>query len=121
MLYVFDEPTVGLHPHDIDAMVELLVRLRDRGNTVLVVEHDPAVMVHADEIVEIGPGPGSAGGRLVFQGTFAGLVDSDGPTGRALAEADPRPRKPRSPAGWVRVEDASRNNLGDITVDIPCG
>lgn len=121
MLYVFDEPTVGLHPHDIDAMVELLVRLRDRGNTVLVVEHDPAVMAHADEIVEIGPGPGSAGGSLVFQGTFAGLVDSDGPTGHALAEADPRPRKPRSPAGWVRVENARRNNLGDITVDIPCG
>lgn len=121
MLYVFDEPTVGLHPHDIDAMVELLCRLRDRGNTVLVVEHDPAVMAHADEIIEIGPGPGSAGGRLVFQGTFDGLLHSDGPTGRALGAQAPTPSTRRKPAGWVRIANASTNNLGDITVDVPRG
>ncbi|MCM1011193.1 MULTISPECIES: ATP-binding cassette domain-containing protein [unclassified Brevibacterium] len=121
MLYVFDEPTVGLHPHDVTAMVDLLGQLRDRGNTVLVVEHDPAVMAQADEVIEIGPGPGSAGGRLVFQGTFDGLLDSDGPTGRALATGREEQRHPRSPDGWVRIANATTNNLGDITVDIPRG
>ncbi|SDT07244.1 Excinuclease UvrABC ATPase subunit [Brevibacterium sandarakinum] len=121
MLYVFDEPTVGLHPHDVDAMVELLCRLRDRGNTVLVVEHDPAVMARADEIIEIGPGPGSAGGRLVFQGTFDGLLGSDGPTGQALTAQAPTRRTPQTPDGWVTIANARTNNLGDVTVDVPYG
>ncbi|WP_110588856.1 ATP-binding cassette domain-containing protein [Microbacterium suaedae] len=121
MLYVFDEPTVGLHPHDVEAMVGLLCRLRDRGNTVLVVEHDPAVMACAEEIIEIGPGPGSAGGRLVFQGTFDSLLDSDGPTGRALRAQTPATSSPRQPTGWVTIAHAGTNNLRDITVDIPCG
>lgn len=121
MLYVFDEPTVGLHPHDINAMIELLRQLRDRGNTVLVVEHDPAVMEQADEIIEIGPGAGSAGGRLVFQGAFDGLRNSAGPTGRMLtSEVQPR-NEPRSPAGWLSVEHAQRNNLDDVSVDVPIG
>ncbi|NYI71918.1 excinuclease UvrABC ATPase subunit [Naumannella cuiyingiana] len=121
MLYVFDEPTVGLHPHDVDAMIELLGRLRDRGNTVLVVEHDPAVMARADEIIEIGPGPGSAGGRLIFQGSFDDLVRSDGPTGRALRAQAPTVPTPRKPAGRVTIANARTNNLDDVTVDLPLG
>ena len=121
MLYVFDEPTVGLHPHDIDSMVALLRQLRDRGNTVLVVEHDPAVMERADEVIEIGPGAGSAGGRLVFQGTFDGLKDSAGPTGKMLTmQVQPR-GEPRPPDGWLNVKHARRNNLSDVSVDVPCG
>ncbi|QDQ97712.1 ATP-binding cassette domain-containing protein [Tomitella fengzijianii] len=121
MLYVFDEPTVGLHPHDVAAMVEVLCRLRDRGNTVLVVEHDPAVMACADEIIEIGPGPGRDGGRLVFQGSFRGLLDSDGPTGRALRAPAPTTPTPRSPTGWATIVNARTNNLDGVTVDIPRG
>ncbi|MFD0995702.1 excinuclease UvrABC ATPase subunit [Pseudoclavibacter chungangensis] len=119
MLYVFDEPTVGLHPHDVDAMVDLLVRLRDRGNTVLVVEHDPAVMARADEIIEIGPGPGPAGGRLVFQGNYDELLESDGPTGRALRSRFPTTAVPRNPSGAMTIANATRNNLRGITVEIP--
>lgn len=121
MLYVFDEPTVGLHPANVGAMVELLCRLRDRGNTVLVVEHDPAVMERADEIIEIGPGPGGAGGRLVFQGRFDGLVRSDGPTGRALNTERAAKVTPRQPAGWVTVANARTNNLDNVTVEVPLG
>lgn len=121
MLYVFDEPTVGLHAHDVDAMVELLCRLRDRGNTVLVVEHDPAVMARADEIIEIGPGPGAAGGHLVFQGSYRALLDSDGPTGQALRARRPTTPTPRTPSGWVRIANARTNNLRDVTVEVPRG
>jgi excinuclease UvrABC ATPase subunit len=121
MLYVFDEPTVGLHPHDIDSMVELLRQLRDRGNTVLVVEHDPAVMERADEVIEIGPGAGSDGGQLVFQGTFDKLKESAGPTGRMLTTKVQTRVEPRPPAGWLGVEHARRNNLGDVSVEVPLG
>ncbi|MFC5277026.1 hypothetical protein [Brachybacterium sacelli] len=102
MLYVFDEPTVGLHPHDIDSMVTLLSQLRDRGNSVLVVEHDPAVMAVADEIIEIGPEAGSGGGRLVFQGSFSELGAADTPTSRALAARHPEVVAPRSPGAGSR-------------------
>ncbi|MFC7457072.1 ATP-binding cassette domain-containing protein [Brachybacterium sp. GCM10030267] len=121
MLYVVDEPTVGLHPSDVADMAELLQQLRDRGNTVLVVEHDPALMAMADEIVEIGPGAGEQGGRLVFQGSFEQLREADTPTGHALAAQRPTVQTPRVPRDWVRVESARRNNLQDVTERIPTG
>jgi len=121
MLYVFDEPTVGLHPRDVPAMTALLARLRDKGNSVLVVEHDPAVMAVADQIVEVGPGAGDQGGRLVFQGTFAELRRADTPTAAALARRRPIKQRPRTPSGSLTVVDATRNNLRHVTVAIPTG
>ncbi|UFS97519.1 ATP-binding cassette domain-containing protein [Nocardia huaxiensis] len=120
MLYVFDEPTVGLHPHDVRSMTALLKQLRDKGNTVLVVEHDPDVLRIADEVVEIGPGAGAAGGRVVFQGSFDELRRADTPTGRALRQRR-RPHTPRQATGKIRVENATRNNLTGVGVDIPAG
>nr|BFF26543.1 excinuclease ABC subunit UvrA [Glycomyces mayteni] len=121
LLYIFDEPTVGLHPHDVEAMTGLLRRLRDKGNTVLVVEHDPAVMAVADQIVEIGPDAGAGGGRVVFQGPYADLLRADTPTAKALASRAPVPREPRRATGAVTVAHARRNNLRDLTVDVPTG
>ncbi|WP_181764307.1 ATP-binding cassette domain-containing protein [Streptomyces albidus (ex Kaewkla and Franco 2022)] len=121
MTYVVDEPTVGLHPTDVDSMIKLLEQLRDSGNSVLVVEHDPAVMAHADEIIEIGPAAGAGGGRLVFQGTFARLRDSGTPTGRALGRRRPVKLDPRAATGGITVADARRNNLQHVTVRIPTG
>ncbi|WP_063128457.1 ATP-binding cassette domain-containing protein [Nocardia fusca] len=122
MTYVVDEPTVGLHPTDVESMTRLLARLRDSGNSVLVVEHDPAVMACADQIVELGPGAGSQGGRLVFQGTFTDLRAADTPTARALARQHNTARRhPRQASGKLTVAEASRNNLRGVTVDIPTG
>ncbi|WP_432925449.1 ATP-binding cassette domain-containing protein [Microbispora sp. CA-135349] len=125
MLYVFDEPTAGLHPTDVESMTRLLERLRDRGNTVLVVEHDPAVMAVADEIVEIGPGAGADGGRLVFQGTFSELRRAGTPTGRALSRPAPLKTTPRTApfraGAAITVTEATRNNLRRVTVDVPAG
>jgi excinuclease UvrABC ATPase subunit len=119
--YVFDEPTVGLHPHDIQRMNELLLRLRDKGNTVLVVEHKPEAIAIADHVIDLGPGAGSAGGEVMFEGTVDGLRASDTLTGRHL---DDRARvKPsvREHAGVLEVRGASTNNLKDVDVDIPLG
>ncbi|WP_067545222.1 ATP-binding cassette domain-containing protein [Nocardia crassostreae] len=120
MLYVFDEPTVGLHPHDVRSMSDLLKRLRDKGNTVLVVEHDPDVMRIADRIVEVGPGAGAAGGEIVFQGRYDELCTADTLTGRAL-----RQRRvvgtPRPATGKIRIENATRNNLEGLGVDLATG
>jgi excinuclease UvrABC ATPase subunit len=102
-------------------MIELLERLRADGNNVLVVEHDPAVMAAADQVIEIGPGAGATGGRLVFQGTFAELRDADTPTGRALALHRPVKRAPRTAAGFFAVTDACRNNLKHVSVRVPTG
>ncbi|MBB2746524.1 UNVERIFIED_ORG: excinuclease UvrABC ATPase subunit [Microbispora rosea subsp. rosea] len=125
MLYVFDEPTAGLHPTDVESMTRLLERLRDRGNTILVVEHDPAVMAVADQVVEIGPGAGADGGRLVFQGTFPELRRAGTPTGRALSRPAPLKTAPRTAPPTTRaaitVAEATRNNLRRVTVDIPAG
>ena len=121
MLYIFDEPTVGLHPHDVASMTALLEQLRDKGNTVLVVEHDPAVMAVADQIVEIGPGAGADGGRLVFQGAFDALHAARTPTSAALARRMPGNPEPREAGGAITVKDAERNNLRNLTVDIPTG
>jgi excinuclease UvrABC ATPase subunit len=121
MVYVFDEPTVGLHPSDVEPMARLLQRLRDSGNSVLVVEHDPAVMEIADHIIEIGPAAGADGGRLVFQGRYADLTHAESPTARALARRRPTKQRPRAAKGTIRIDDAHRNNLQHVTVDIPAG
>jgi excinuclease UvrABC ATPase subunit len=119
--YVFDEPTIGLHPHDIARMNELLIRLRDKGNTVLVVEHKPEVIVIADHIVDIGPGAGSAGGEIVFEGTVEGLRASDTLTGRHLGDRASVKPAVRTPSGRLEVRGANTNNLQDVDVDIPLG
>jgi excinuclease UvrABC ATPase subunit len=121
MLYIFDEPTVGLHPHDIASMITLLRQLRDKGNTILVVEHDPAVMAIADKIIEIGPGAGADGGELVFQGTFAELRTARTATSAALRDRTRITTAPRTATGAITVANATRNNLKNLTVDIPAG
>ncbi|MFI5734797.1 excinuclease ABC subunit UvrA [Kribbella sp. NPDC051587] len=126
LTYVVDEPTVGLHPTDVESMIALLEQLRDSGNSVLVVEHDPAVMRHADQIIEVGPEAGAAGGRVVFQGPYDELRAADTPTGRALRRTDERggarADEPARPGvGELVVANAVRNNLRDVTVRIPAG
>ena len=119
--YVFDEPTVGLHPHDVQRMNELLLRLRDKGNTVLVVEHKPEVIAIADHVVELGPGAGAAGGEVVYEGTVEGLRAAGTLTGRHLeyrARLKPSVRKPK---GHLEVRGANTNNLRDVDVDVPLG
>jgi excinuclease UvrABC ATPase subunit len=119
--YVFDEPTIGLHPHDIERMNELLLRLRDKGNTVLVVEHKPEVIDIADHVVDLGPGAGNAGGEVVFEGTVDGLRASDTLTGRHLDDRASLKPSVRTPSGVLEVRDASANNLQGVDVDIPLG
>ncbi|MDA0563835.1 excinuclease ABC subunit UvrA [Streptomonospora sp. S1-112] len=121
MLYVFDEPTVGLHPRDVQALGETLLELRDRGNTVLVVEHDPDIMAMADHVIDLGPGAGAAGGQVVYQGDFAGLAAADTPTGRGLRGLRPRTRTPREPTGWTAVTDATTHNLKHVSTRFPRG
>ena len=119
--YVFDEPTIGLHPHDIARMNELLLRLRDKGNTVLVVEHKPEVIEIADHVVDLGPGAGSGGGEVVFEGTVDGLRASATLTGRHLDDRASVKPSVRTPSGALEVRGASTNNLQDVDVDIPLG
>ncbi len=119
--YVFDEPTVGLHPHDIARMNELLLRLRDKGNTVLVVEHKPQTIAIADHIVDLGPGAGAAGGAICFAGTLEGLRGSDTLTGRHLADRAVLKTDVRTPSGALEIRGASTHNLRDVDVDIPLG
>ncbi|MBW4700790.1 excinuclease ABC subunit UvrA [Micromonospora sp. RL09-050-HVF-A] len=119
--YVFDEPTVGLHPHDIQRMNGLLLRLRDKGNTVLVVEHKPETIAIADHVVDLGPGAGSAGGEVVFAGTVAGLRDSGTLTGRHLDDRAAVKPAVRTPSGVLAVRGADTHNLRDVDVDIPLG
>ncbi|MBK7720708.1 MAG: excinuclease ABC subunit UvrA [Austwickia sp.] len=119
--YVFDEPTIGLHPHDIQRMNDLLLRLRDKGNTVLVVEHKPEAIAIADHVVDLGPGAGSEGGRIVFEGSLAGLRASDTVTGRHLDDRAALKAAVRTPSGTLPVRDANAHNLQDVDVDIPLG
>ncbi len=119
--YVFDEPTAGLHPHDIQRMNELLIRLRDKGNTVLVVEHKPEVIEVADHVVDLGPGAGTAGGEVVFEGSVAALRASDTVTGRHLDDRARLKDSVRMPSGSLPVRGASANNLQEVDVDIPLG
>ncbi|HJQ03018.1 MAG TPA: excinuclease ABC subunit UvrA [Jatrophihabitans sp.] len=119
--YVFDEPTIGLHPHDIQRMNELLLRLRDKGNTVLVVEHKPEAIAIADHVVDLGPGAGSAGGEVVFEGTVEGLRGSGTLTGRHLDDRASLKPSVRKPAGELKVRGADTYNLRGVDVDIPLG
>ncbi len=119
--YVFDEPTIGLHPHDIRRMNDLLLQLRDKGNTVLVVEHKPEAIAIADHVVDLGPHAGSAGGEVVFEGTVAGLRKSKTLTGRHLDDRAALKSSVRSPSGFLEVRGASTHNLKDVDVDIPLG
>ena len=119
--YVFDEPTVGMHPHDIQRMNDLLLRLRDKGNTVLVVEHKPETIAIADHVVDLGPGAGTAGGAVCFEGTVEGLRASDTITGRHLGDRAALKETVRTPAGALEIRNATTHNLRDVDVDIPLG
>jgi excinuclease UvrABC ATPase subunit len=119
--YVFDEPTIGLPPHDIQRMNELLLQLRDKGNTVLVVEHKPETIAIADHVVDLGPKAGSAGGEVVFEGTVEGLRGSDTITGHHLGDRAALKPSPRTSSGVLEVRGASTHNLQDVDVDIPLG
>jgi excinuclease ABC A subunit len=119
--YVFDEPTIGLHPHDIRRMNGLLLRLRDKGNTVLVVEHKPEAIEIADHVVDLGPGAGKAGGEVVFEGTVDGLRASGTLTGRHLDDRASLKASVRTPTGAMNIRGASTHNLKKVNVDIPLG
>jgi excinuclease UvrABC ATPase subunit len=119
--YVFDEPTTGLHPHDIQRMNELLLRLRDKGNTVLVVEHEPETIVIADHVVDLGPGAGTAGGSVCFEGTVEALRGSGTLTGRHLDDRSAVKSSVRTPDGTLPIRGANAHNLRDVDVDIPLG
>ncbi|MFG3546241.1 ATP-binding cassette domain-containing protein [Streptomyces sp. NPDC047725] len=121
MTYIFDEPSVGLHPRDVHRLGELLLRLRDKGNTVLVVEHDPDVIALADHVVDMGPGAGARGGRVVFEGTPRELAASDTPTGRCLGRRTEVKEEVRGARGELWVKNAGRHNLRNVTVRFPAG
>jgi excinuclease UvrABC ATPase subunit len=119
--YVFDEPTIGLHPHDVQRMNELLLQLRDKGNTVLVVEHEPETIAIADHVVDLGPGAGTAGGTVCFEGTVEGLRASGTLTGRHLGDRAALKETVRTPTGTLEIRSATTHNLRDVDVDIPLG
>jgi excinuclease UvrABC ATPase subunit len=119
--YVFDEPTIGLHPHDIRRMNELLLQLRDKGNTVLIVEHDPETIAIADHAVDLGPGAGTAGGTVCFEGTVEGLRASGTITGRHLDDRAALKETVRMPTGTLEIRGATAHNLREVDVDVPLG
>jgi excinuclease UvrABC ATPase subunit len=119
--YVFDEPTIGLHPHDVQRMNDLLLRLRDKGNTVLVVEHEPETIEIADHVVDLGPGAGTAGGTVCFEGTVEGLRAGGTLTGRHLDDRASLKETVRTPTGTLEIRGASTHNLQDVDADIPLG
>ncbi|MDQ3680070.1 MAG: excinuclease ABC subunit UvrA [Actinomycetota bacterium] len=119
--YVFDEPTTGMHPHDVQRMNDLLLRLRDKGNTVLVVEHEPETIAVADHVVDLGPGAGTAGGTVCYEGTVEGLRASGTITGRHLDDRAAPKETVRTPTGALEIRGASAHNLQDVDVDIPLG
>ena len=121
VMYVFDEPSVGLHPRDVHRLNELLQQLRDRGNTVLVVEHDPDVIKVADHIVDLGPHAGSQGGQVMYEGSFKGLLSTDTLTGKYMKQSVSIKSDFRSPSGKLPIKNAKANNLQNVTVDIPKG
>ncbi|RYJ29829.1 excinuclease ABC subunit A [Streptomyces sp. L-9-10] len=119
--YVFDEPTTGLHPHDIQRMNDLLLRLRDKGNTVLVVEHKPETIAIADHVIDLGPGAGAAGGTVCFEGTVEGLRTGGTITGRHFDDRASLKESVRKPTGTLEIRGATAHNLRDVDVDIPLG
>jgi len=121
VMYIFDEPSVGLHPRDVHRLNELLKKLRDRGNTVIVVEHDPDVIKAADHIVDVGPFAGTRGGEVVFEGTYSELLKADTLTGKHINNQLPIKSEFRTPTGKLAITDAHVNNLQHVSVDIPTG
>lgn len=121
VIYVFDEPSVGLHPRDVHRMNELLQRLRDKGNTVIVVEHDPDVIKAADHVVDVGPKAGTHGGEIVYEGSFANLLKANTLTGRFMNQKVPLKDEFRKPTGKLPIKNAKVNNLQNVSVDIPTG
>ncbi|WP_163511669.1 ATP-binding cassette domain-containing protein [Fodinicola acaciae] len=121
MTYIFDEPTIGLHPRDVGQLVGLLKDLRDKGNTVLVVEHDPDVIEAADHVVDLGPGAGPSGGEVVYEGCVRGLVNADTPTGRHLRRRPSLRAEVRKPTGAIAIRGADKHNLDNVDVDVPTG
>jgi excinuclease UvrABC ATPase subunit len=121
VMYIFDEPSVGLHPRDVSRLGELLRQLRDKGNTILVVEHDPDVIAIADHVVDVGPRAGTSGGTIVFQGSYSQLRKASTLTGEFLERAADIKATPRKPAGKLPIKHAQANNLQDVSVDIPRG
>jgi len=121
VIYVFDEPSVGLHPRDVHQLNEMLQKLRDKGNTVLVVEHDPDVIKVADHIVDLGPRAGSRGGEIVYEGDYAGLLKADTLTGIFMKESMPLKKEFREAKGHLKLSKVSVNNLKNVSVDIPVG
>ena len=121
VMYIFDEPSIGLHPRDVHRLNDLLQKLRDKGNTVLVVEHDPDVIKVADHIVDVGPLAGTHGGRIVYEGTYAGLLNADTLTGKHLLHSMRLKETFRQPLGKLPVKNAKINNLRNLNVDIPTG
>jgi excinuclease UvrABC ATPase subunit len=119
--YVFDEPTIGLHPHDVERMNDLLLRLRDKGNTVLVIEHEPETIAIADHVVDLGPGAGAAGGTICFEGTVDELRASGTITGRHLDDRGALKKTVRAPSGTLEIRGATAHNLRDVDVDLPLG
>src|SRR5687768_7394255 len=119
--YVFDEPTIGLHPHDVERMNDLLLRLRDKGNTVLVVEHEPETIAIADHVVDLGPGAGASGGDVVFEGDIDALRASETLTGRHLSYKAALKKAVRTPTGKLEIRNATRHNLQNVSVDVPLG
>ena len=119
--YVFDEPTIGLHPHDVERMNDLLLRLRDKGNTVLVVEHEPVTIAIADHVIDLGPGAGAAGGTVCFEGTVEGLRADGTITGRHLDDRAALKEAVRAATGTLEIRGATTHNLQDVDVDIPLG
>ena len=119
--YVFDEPTIGMHPHDVQRMNDLLRQLRDKGNTVLVVEHEPETIAIADHIVDLGPGAGTGGGTICFEGTVEGLRSSKTVTGRHLDDRTALKETVRTPAGALEIRGADTHNLQDVDVNVPLG
>ncbi len=121
LTYILDEPSTGLHPSDVHQLNELMAQLRDKGNSVLVVEHDPDVIVVADHVIDMGPGAGKHGGEIVYQGSVAGLRKARTPTGRCLLRGLELKRDVRAPSGALRIRKATLHNLQKVDVDIPCG
>jgi len=121
LTYIADEPTIGLHPADVERLIGLLRRLCERGNTVVVVEHDPAVIAVADHVIDLGPGAGADGGTVVFAGTVAGLRQAETPTGTALSRQPRLKARPRNPSGQLAVRGADEHNLRGLDVDVPLG
>jgi excinuclease UvrABC ATPase subunit len=119
--YVFDEPTIGLHPHDVRRMNDLLLRLRDQGNTVLVVEHEPETIAIADHVIDLGPGAGTAGGTISYRGHRRRAAGSDTLTGRHLDDRAVLKEEVRTPHRFARDPGSRTNNLKDVDVDIPLG